>query len=407
MLIRNKYTIETIAFVSYVLFAMAWIGATANMKDIMDAMQITSVAKGSLLSGAVTLAKILGTFIAAGIMIKLGIKIAFFAAAVMIAVGIVTPYSPNYEILLISRFVMGLGGALMIVYLNPIVLKWFDASERPIVNGINAVAFNVGSFLVLWFVEDLNSLLGGWENTLIAFALASGALSALWLLVDYSDEGKKSTQSKNSSTDNTNSAYGYIEGFKDSFNWRFALTYSGILAFYICLLTYAKLESAGIKGAVYVMGAGIVGSMVGMIYSKYMPKRLPILRWSGFASIIAAAGFLFATNPALQTASAIALGFLIFLPIAGFVTMPQELPGMTGERLTVIFSMFYSISYMIGTVALWVFGIIADMNGENFEPIFALMILMVSTFFFGSFFLPETGKVADKDDASDAIPEAS
>lgn len=404
MLIRNKYAIETIAFVSYVLFAMAWVGGTANMAEIMTAMQIESIAKGSLLSGAVTLAKIVGTFVAAGIMIKMGIKAAFFASGIMIAVGLATPYAPNYEILLVSRFIMGLGGALMVVYLNPIVLKWFKPSERPIVNGLNAVAFNVGTVIVLWFVSDINALLGGWKNTLIAFSLASAALSVVWLFVDYSDESaeKKAGSSSNAASSQD---YGYIKGLTDSFNWRFGLSYAGILAFYICLFTFSS--AAGISQTKYVMGFGIIGSLVGMVYSQRFPKRLPILRWSGFGIVITAAGLLFGTNPVLQNVSGMALGFLIFLPIAGVVTMPQELPGMTGQRLTVIFSMFYSISYMFSTFALWIFGRIVDMNDGNFESTFVLMIIISSTFFFGSFFLPETGKVLEKDDASDAVPEAS
>lgn len=406
MLIRNKYAIETIAFVSYVLFAMAWVGGTANMAEIMAAMQIESLAKGSLLSGAVTLAKIVGTFIAAGIAIKFGIKAAFFASAVMIAVGLATPYAPNYEILLASRFVMGLGGALMVVYFNPIVLKWFKASERPIVNGINAVAFNVGAVIILWLVDDLNALFGGWQNSLIAYSVASLAFALLWLFVDYSDESaKKKSGDSNSQEDSVSQNYGYKEGLRDSFNWKFGLSYAGILALYISLFTFAG--AAGITQTKYVMIFGIFGSMAGMAYSLRFPKRLPILRWSGFGVVIAAAGLLFGTTPLMQNISGMALGFLIFLPVPGLVTMPQELPGMTGQRLTVIFSMFYSISYMFTTFALWVFGQLVDMNDGNFETTFILMVFVSSTFFFGSFFLPETGKVAEKEESSDAVPETS
>ena len=64
MAIRNKYLVELIAFLSYVLFAMAWVGGTAYMDQIMAAMDVTSLASASFLSGAVTLAKIVGTFLA-------------------------------------------------------------------------------------------------------------------------------------------------------------------------------------------------------------------------------------------------------------------------------------------------------------------------------------------------------
>lgn len=405
MFIRNKYAIETIAFVSYVLFAMAWVGGTVNMDKIMEAMQIESLAKASLLSGAITIAKIVGASIAAIVALKLGIKAAFFASAVLVAAGLISPYAANYEILLASRFVMGIGGALMVVYLNPIVLKWFNPSERPIVNGLNAVAFNVGSAIVLWFAVDINSLLGGWQNSLIAFSLASAALSALWLLVDYSDESKEKKAASSDSSTPVAQGYGYKQGIRDSFNWRLGLAYSGILALYLCLITFSG--PAGITATKYVMGFGIIGSLAGMVYSQRFPKRIPILRWSGFGIVLATAGLLFGVTPLMQNISGMALGFLFFLPIAGLVTMPQELPGMTGQRLTVIFSMFYAISYTFGTAVLWVFGRIVDMNDGSFEVTFILMVVISSTFFFGSFFLPETGKVDEKEEVSDAVPEAS
>ncbi len=405
MFIRNKYAIETIAFVSYVLFAMAWVGGTANMDKIMAAMQIESLAKASLLSGAITIAKIVGATIAAIVALKLGIKAAFFASAILVAAGLVSPYAANYEILLASRFVMGIGGALMVVYLNPIVLKWFNPSERPIVNGLNAVAFNVGSAIVLWFVVDINALLGGWQNSLIAFSLASAALSALWLLVDYSDDSKEKKAGSSDGSAPVVQEYGYKQGLRDSFNWRLGLAYSGILALYLCLITFSG--PAGITATKYVMGFGIIGSLAGMIYSQRFPKRIPILRWSGFGIVLATAGLLFGSSALMQNISGMALGFLFFLPIAGLVTLPQELPGMTGQRLTVIFSMFYAISYTFGTAILWVFGRVVDMNDGNFEVTFILMVIISSTFFFGSFFLPETGKVDEKEEVTDAVPEAS
>lgn len=403
MRIRNKYTIEIIVFLSYTLFAMAWLGGTENMTEIMAAMQIESLAKGSLLSGAMTLAKIVGAFLAAGIMIKLGIKAAFFASAILVAIGIATPYAPNYEILLVSRFVVGLGGALMIVYFNPIVLKWFKPNERPIVNGINAVAFNVGAVISLWFMADINAALGGWQNSLVAFSLLSIALAILWLFVDYSDETDK-TQSENSDEASSAQNYGYKKGLSDAFNWKFSLSYSGILALYLCLLTFSG--AAGLSQTKYVMVFGIAGAAAGIFYSLRFPKRIPILRWSGFAVVITTAALFFGTNPLLQNIAGMALGFFIFLPIPALVTLPQELPGMTTQRLTIIFSMFYSSCYMFATLVLWLFGRLVDMNDGNFETAFILLVFLSSSFFLSSFILPETAKVAEAEDAAEAQPEA-
>ncbi|WP_093328757.1 MFS transporter [Thalassotalea agarivorans] len=385
MKITNKYLVETLVFLSYVLFAMAWVGGTASMDQIMRSMDVDSLASASFISGAVTLAKIVGTFAAAWLAVKLGVKYAFFVSCLLIFVGIITPVAPNYELLLVSRFLMGLGGAFMIVYFNPIVMQWFDAKERPIVNGLNAVAFNVGTAIILWFMADINAMTGDWQWSLIAFSIATLALAMVWILVSFEKADDQSGEQQAQT-------YSYAEGLKDRFNWAYALTYSGILAFYICLFTF--YPKAGISESKWVIGFGIIGTIAGIIYSKYITQRVPVIRWSGLVITISVVGLSFAPNPLMQTISAMVLGFFVFFPITALVTLPYELKGMHSARLTVVFSLFYSISYLLATFILWLFGKLADSNGD-YASSFLLIAIVSSTFFFGSFFLPETNKAEE------------
>jgi len=385
MKITNKYVVETIVFISYVLFAMAWVGGTASMGQIMSTMHVDSLASASFISGAVTLAKIVGTFGAAWIAIKFGVKYAFFIASLFIAIGLLTPLAPNYELLLLSRFLMGLGGAFMIVYFNPIVMHWFSPEERPVINGLNAVAFNIGTGVVLWKMTAINQLTGDWKISLITFSIASLLFSFIWLLVKFEPEGTEKKQG-----DEAVEHYSYMDGLKDKFNWAYGLTYSGLLAFYICLFTF--YPKAGISQSKWVIGFGIVGTLAGILYSKKMPLRLPVMRWSGAVMIITIIGVSFSSSEWLQTLSAITLGFFIFFPVTALVSIPHELPKMTGQRITVVFSLFYSISYLLSTVVLWLFGKLVDINQGDYTASFILISLVSCTFFIGSFFLPETGR---------------
>jgi len=401
-MLSNKYLVAALVFVSYTLFAMAWVGGTASMNQIMAAMKINSLASASFISGAVTLAKILGTFIAAWLALKLGVKKAFFASGLLISVGLLTPFSPNYELLLVSRFLMGLGGALMIVYFNPIVMAWFPPEERPTINGINAVAFNVGTGIILWQMAGFNQLTGSWQNTLVLFSLASMALSFAWLLVE--DKEAQPHGSKQAASDQRcREHYSYLDGLKDRFNWLYALTYSGILAFYICLFTF--YPKAGISQSALVIAAGIAGTLAGIVYSQKHQQRLPIIRWSGLVIVFTVFGLSFSDSAWLQNIFAMALGFFIFFPVTALVTIPHELPNMTGQRVTVTFSLFYSISYLIATLVLWGFGKLVDLNQGDYSAAFILIGVLSSSFFLGSFFLPETAKqvkaVTEQDSPTD------
>ena len=386
MMINNKYLIAALVFISYTLFAMAWVGGTASMNQIMSAMNINSLASASFISGAVTLAKIVGTFIAAWLAVKLGVKKAFFVSGLLISVGLLTPLAPNYELLLLSRFLMGLGGAFMIVYFNPIVMAWFEPEERSTINGINAVAFNVGTGIILWQMANFNSLTGSWQSTLIIFSLASLGFSLAWLLTKDKEQQAKTGEVNKNLTSN----YSYVDGLKDKFNWIYALTYSGILAFYICLFTF--YPKAGISQSALVIGSGIVGTLAGIIYSKKISQRVPVIRWSGLVIVLTVFGLSFSDATLVQTISAMVLGFFIFFPITALVTIPHELPKMTAQKVTVVFSLFYSISYLVATAVLWIFGKLVDMNNGDFSIAFMLITALSSTFFIGSFFLPETAK---------------
>ncbi len=385
MRITNKYLVEGIIFISYVLFAMAWVGGTASMNQIMASMHIESLASASFISGAVSFAKIVGTFFAAWVAVKLGVKWAFFTAGVLVSIGLLTPLAPNYELLLISRFLVGLGGALMIVYFNPIVMSWFEPEERPTIIGLNAVAFNVGVGIILWQMNNFNSLTGSWQNTLILFSLASIAFSFIWLLVKTPDS-EKTQVNENQESDE----YSYADGLKDKFNWIFGLSYSGLLTFFLCLFTF--YPKAGITQTPWVIGSCLIGALAGIIYSKKFPLRIPVIRWSGLVIIVTIAGFSFSSILLLQTLSGIILGFFVFFPMTALASIPHELLKMTSKKVTVIFSLFFTISYMVGTLALWVFGKLVDMNNGDYTQAFILITVMSSTFFIGSFFLPETGK---------------
>jgi MFS transporter, CP family, cyanate transporter len=383
MKITNKYLVEAIVFFSYVLFAMAWVGGTASMQSIMLSLDVNSLASASFISGAVTIAKIVGTFIAAWIAIKLGIKYAFFVSSLLITIGLLTPYAPNYELLLLSRFLMGLGGAFMVVYFNPIVLQFFKAEERSTINGLNAVAFNIGTAIILWQMDSINHITGSWQNSLALFSVLSLLVALLWLWVKFEEPAIPA--------DNvvTPVDYSYRQGLKDRFNWLYGLAYSGILAFYICLFTF--YPKAGIVQSKWVIGFGILGTIFGMIYSKKIPARLPVIRWSGLVVVISTAIFSFSDLYWLQTLAAMVLGFFIFLPVTALVSIPHELPKMTSARITIVFSMFYSISYTISTLILWMFGRLVDINQGDYTWSFILIIALSSTLFIGSYFLPETG----------------
>ena len=376
---NKKFVIEAILFITYMLFAMSWVGAASFMSNIMQMANMHSLTEASFLSTALTMAKIVGTAIAAWAISKLGIRIAFTLASFLICFSIITPYAHNFTLLLISRFLMGLGGALIIVYFNPIIFKYFTASERPIINGLNAICFNVGTAIMMFGVPTFLKIFSSWQQVLTAISASSAVMLILWIIfgnIDLKNNSKQITEN-----------YSFKDGLKDKFNWAFAFTYSGLLSFYIVLFTF--YPKAGIAQTKQVILFGIIGAVAGMIYSNKVKNRISIIRFSGLIQLVAAFALSFSNNMAISYASAAALGFFMFLPMSALITLAQEQPGMTAQKISVTFSLFWSISYLIATIIPTIFAKIVDLNHGSYTFAFIFICLVLSTFFLGSFLLKE------------------
>ena len=143
------------------------------MHEIMKHVNIHSLTQASSLSTAVTIAKIIGTAIAALIASRLGLRYSVLLAGILICFGVLTPLTTSFAVLVSSRFLMGLGGALMIVYFNPLVVGWFPPGERPAVNGLNNITFNLGAVLTTFLLQPAVRFIGSWDAVLVDISIAS------------------------------------------------------------------------------------------------------------------------------------------------------------------------------------------------------------------------------------------
>lgn len=386
----NKYLIETLLFSSYVLFGMSWAGGSAFIPQIMRELGVHDLAAGSHISNAVAAAKLLGTFIAAGILSRLLAKKAVTLAMALMALGALTPFVHSYPWLLLVRFLMGLGGALVIVYFSPIVMQWFAPSERPFVNGLNSVAFNIGTAAILFGLPVMLGWFHDWQTTLLAVSLGSVLCLALWLV--FGADGAAEAKQADSGPRHT-----LGQGLKERFNWLLAFTYSGTLSFYVILFSF--YQNAGIQQAKYVVLAGLAGTVAGIWLARRMTRRLPLLRLSGLLQLLAVIGLHaqvwgWSDDAGLVTAAALVAGFFIFLPITSLVTLAQEQPGMTPDKAAVTFSLFWFLSYLLATVAPYVFGKLVDLRGGDYGLATAFAALLSSTFLIGSLLMRDAREPA-------------
>ncbi|WP_052319409.1 MFS transporter [Burkholderia sp. A9] len=380
---KRKYLIEGTLFLTYVSFALSWVCATVSIHNIMDQMGIHTLTLASTLSSAVTIAKIVGTAIAALIVSRLGLRHAISVATLLICCGILTPLAPSFPVLLISRFLVGLGGALLLVYFNPIAVEWFTAAEMPFVNGLNNTAFNIGATLALFFMPWASSVLGGWRTVLLAVSALSIVLTLVWLIF-----GKTRLEKGETVVRAQGERYRLRDGLRDAVTWNITLTYAGLLSFYIVLFTF--YPSAGIQQTETVLLSGIAGGICGMVAAgRVKSRRLLLLRVFGVIQLVAAFALSFAAPSAFALGSAIVLGFSLTFPVATLLTLGQDQPGMTTARVSVRFSIFWSTGYLVATIWATVFAKIVDLNHGNYHTALLFNCLIEGSFLIGALLLKD------------------
>jgi CP family cyanate transporter-like MFS transporter len=386
----NKYVIESLLFASYMFFGMSWTATSAFIPTIMEQMGINSLAAGSWITNAVSLSKIVGTFIAASVMAKYGARKAVMIAMALMTLGVFTGMAPNYVILLLIRFLVGLGGALIVVFFAPLVFELFKPTERPLINGLNSVALNTGAALVTFTLASVMIFFDhSWQTVILVISMGTVITLVLWIIFG------TDTVAATPATATTGSKYGLKDGLKDKFNWLFAFTYCGTLSFYIILLTF--YQNAGIAQSKWFLLLGIIGTAVGIIVARRTKQRLPLMRISGLIQLIAIVGvhsrsWGLVSSPTVVLISSIVAGFFIFLPMTNLILFAQERKEASPQNLGVTFSLFWSISYVVATFAPFVFGLLFDMTNKNYQIPFVFSTIMASTFLIGSLLLKEEKK---------------
>lgn len=388
--------IEFIMFFTYAFFAVNWIAGSTLTPQIMKYFNLDSFVSATFISNAITIAKIVGNFLAAGLLTKLLPKKAIgFGSALIVIGSAIAIVAPQYWIFIVGRFIMGFGGAVYVVYFSPVVIHYFEAAKRPTVNAINSVAYNVGGVLAMIIVGPVILWMKTWQNSMAFFAAISAVLLILWLIFGQNFDLNRSTSGETA----TQEQYTFKDALKDKFNWLYSFTYSGLLIFYIVLLNIFPISGATVINSkmlsTLVAVGGIAGTICAILLAKVYSKRLPVIRWCGLAMTLFGILMFTTNNGVIAAISAFAIGTLMFLPVTSLVLIPQELPNMTPAKLTKIMGLFWCFSYIIESIVYFIIGVVIDKAGYSAGLI--VSVIVSSTFFIGSFLLPETGHSAVKE----------
>lgn len=379
---------------AYATFAMNWVAGSSLTPQITAYFfgnQTVDPLISQLVNYSITTARVFANILAALILMKLGPKKAPLLALLFLMMSIVAIYLPNYWAYTVARMVMGLGGSMVIVYMNPVVTRYVqDPAEKLRINAFNTVSYNVGAFVVsLLFTLFADQFVSDWKLTLTIFASLTAILFFAWWIGSESFE-------LNDAADADETPYGYGDAVRDPFLWKYAVAFGGFLTLYILSLvglkpvfdTYTQLNGSLVN--LLVSGAGIVGTFVGLRIGNKGTPRKPILLISGTIMI---ASFLVTIlfgniSPVVSYVFAFISGFAMYIQYPIFMNLAHERKGMTPQKITVLFGLFWAIAYATQTIFTIIWSYALGHAGYTVSMI--VFFLCCSVYLFFTFFLPET-----------------
>ncbi|HEY9855704.1 MAG TPA: MFS transporter [Stenomitos sp.] len=391
-----RYLIETLLFLTYAVFGLSWIAVTPLIGEIQSAYHISGAQFG-LLNTLVSVAKVIAPLLTGLLAVRFGIKKTILMGSICISAAALAPFAHDFNLFLASRFVFGVGGAVVVTLLGASVMQWFPKQELPLVNALNNVAVNTGITVTLFSTVPLAGMLG-WRNTLLAYGLLSVGLAVAWAVLG------RDLAAPKAAAEAPAEQVRYADVWRMKETWIIAFSFAGPLALYLAFNTWLPkyyMEAFGMTKAAASQYTGlfnlvgIPSAVIAGILTKQFGIRRPFIIASGLLMGFAGFGMFLFNQPALLLVAAFALGVALFTYVSPLFTIPMELSGMTPQKVSLMMGTVFSVAYVFSSLSPLVVGLLHDATG-TFTVGFGIWAAFSWVLALGGFLLPETGPAGRK-----------
>lgn len=381
----KKWTIEFVLYAVYMVFGAAWATTGSVMPQIMHDFNV-DVSHAALMSNVILWAKIVGAVCTAVLVARMGTRRSYLLGCVMIGVSVFIPFIDNFTLLLIIRFLGGLGGAVCLVSLVPTVARFFDNKMAATLNSINCTSNIIGTIIALTLAGYLSTLFGGWRNLLAGYGVITLLLGVVWMLC-FTDEERSE---ENAASQSRESKMAVLkEAIFSRIVWGMIAQYAGAMIMMVFMFTflplyYAKYAHLPADSHAHLSGTvNQVGIMLGALVGPYFKNRgYHYKNWLFISSIFMAAttfAMLFATNDIVILVCSFLTGGIFATWFAFIFSIPKEgLKNATTQTVTYAMSTFWVCTFLLATINSQLIGWSVDLTGGfsvGFTYVFALMVV--------------------------------
>ena len=173
-----------ILIINFIICAMAYAGLTMwgmASSDLAVTFKISSV-QASLGFALLMAGYAIGSYVEAALCNKIGYRAAGLVGLVLMVIGTIgIPISPNYNLILILRFLQG-WGILWLIGVNSSV-AWFPARQRGLASGVIGGGLTFGIGAGGWVATLLTQSSGSWQGAFRVWGIILGVSAVIWVIL--------------------------------------------------------------------------------------------------------------------------------------------------------------------------------------------------------------------------------
>lgn len=395
---RRALVIECLLFLAYAFFSASWMVGSIVTTDMCQEFGLTALP--SSVNNAISLAKILGNFVAAWILLKLGPKKTVAFSCLLTCSVVAGAFATNLSFFVVTRFLLGFGGAVLMICLTPYVVYCFEPRQQSLWIGVNNAGPNTGNLIALLSITPVRHWLGDWRAVILFYGAFSVVFLVLWLFV-----GKGYPIAPKAESDKPAKVYRYRDGLREPFLYQFIFTMTGRLVMYTVMLYLFPLNPDFTVDSQFISLmialTGIPGTIIGIILAKKLKRQINLFRFSGITQSFLFFLMILTNSPAVATVSAILLGFVIFISTPSLFTLPTKLPGASPAKVAVILTLYWAAAY---TLQMIIYALVVHLvNTQGWFIAMMFTAFYSLSFLFGTFLLPDFDRPAGKTEEKESL----
>ena len=388
---RYRFVIAGIILLFNLFYSANFSVVTPIMPLIIEDYQVSRGAASFLMSGVLITQALF--VIPGGILVaKAPLKLVFAIGCVVAAAMGLTFLADHFMVLLSLRLVHALAFVLIMPATAPILMRWFSATELPLMNSLHMTFFILGIGIGTFASGPLSSAIG-WQSTLMVFGAAMLVVGAVWMVFGRvpppAAEGKVRRVSIREMARSVRSRTILLLGLADgaAFAQNLALT-TWLPTYYNEVFGMSLTKAGSIVGLVSIVG--VVASLTGGFLSARLGVRKPFLVIPGAVVGLAGMGCFLFQNEAVIYVAIVALGIASFIYLPVLMTIPMELKGISEGQVAVAWATMFAVASGIAIVGPMSVGFMTDWLG-SFIPGFMLWAVLSWGLLVVGLMVPETG----------------